>query len=526
MRRLARPLFVASFAALSTSLPAQAPKLGAIDFPTSARGDAQREFVVGVLYLHSFEYASAAAAFRRAQQLDSSFVLAYWGEAMTHTHPVWNEQDTAAARQVLRRLAPTREARAAKAPTARERAYLDAVEILYGEGSKAARDTAYAEAMQRLTASFPDDLETKAFYALALLGLSQGLRDVPTYMRAGAIANEVFEANPRHPGGAHYVIHAFDDPVHAPLGLHAARAYSAIAPDAAHAQHMTSHIFVAMGMWDETTRANEVATRAVRDSAKGWVRRSCGHYGEWLQYAYFQQGRPGAAAQLFEECRVQAIASRSARMRASLAGMRAAQIVESEQWEGTVAKLAVDTAELHDFARVFLDFGTGYAAAKRGDWGVVRGALGALVAHSAATPPDSRGYAMIMKRELDALVALAAKRNDDAVAELRRAIAVEDSLPVDFGPPIDVKPPRELLGETLLQLGRGAEARRELQLQLSRTPGRARTLLALARAALAVGDRPAAEAAYRDLARQWKDAEPGAAELAEVRRALAVAKSP
>ena len=526
MHRVTRSLLVAICLALSTPLPAQVPRLGAIDFPTSASPDAQREFVIGVLYLHSFEYPSAAAAFRRAQKLDSTFALAYWGEAMTYTHPVWNEQDTAVARAVLRKLAPTREARAAKAPTARERGYLEAVEILYGDGSKAARDSAYARAMERLAAAFPSDLEAKSLHALALLGLNQGVRDVPTYMRAGAIAEEVFNANVRHPGAAHYVIHAFDDPVHAPLGLRAARAYSTIAPDAAHAQHMTSHIFVAMGMWDETTRANEIAARAVRDTTSSWVRRSCGHYGEWLQYAYFQQGRPGAAAQLFEECRIQAVSSRSPRLRASLAGMRAVQIVESEQWDGTVAKLAVDTAELPQFARAFLDFGTGYAAAKRGDWGAVRNALGALVARGAATPPDSRGYTTIMKRELDALLALAAGRTDDAVSELRRAIAVEDSLPVDFGPPIDIKPPRELLGETLVQLGRAAEARRELEQQLARTPGRARTLLALARAATAAGDRTRAEATYRELARQWKDAEPGAAELAEVRRALAVARTP
>ena len=524
MHRTFRATLLACCIALSATLRGQAPRLGTIDFPTSAQGDAQREFLVGVLYLHSFEYPSAAAAFRRAQKLDSAFALAYWGEAMTYTHPVWNEQDTAAARGVLRRLGPTRAARLAKAPTPRERGYLEAVEALYGDGSKPARDTAYAQVMERLVAEQPKDYEAKAFYALALLGLNQGARDVPAYIRAGAIADEVLDANPLHPGGAHYVIHAFDDPVHAALGLRAARAYSTIAPDAAHAQHMTSHIFLAMGMWDETTRANEVAARAVRDTAANWVRRSCGHYGEWLQYAYFQQGRPGAAAQLFEECRIQSSGAASARMRASLAGMRAVQIVESEQWEGSIAKLAVDTTSLPAFARTFLDFGTGYAAAKRGDWGAVRAAQTALAAHVAASPPDARGYGVIMGRELDALVAVAAGRNDDAIAALRRAIAVEDSLPVDFGPPLDVKPPRELLGEILLRVGRAADARRELDLQLARTPGRARTLLALARAATAAGERTRAEAAYRELGRLWRNAEPGAAELTEVRRALAVAR--
>src|SRR5439155_1584588 len=178
-----------------------------------------------------------------------------------YTHPVWNEQDGNAARAALQRLAATRDARRAKAPTRREQAYLDAVEILYGDGSKAVRDTAYSLAMGRLVARFPADREAKVFYALSLLGLNQGVRDVPSYLRAAAIVDTVFRENPNHPGAAHLLIHSYDDPIHAPLGLAAARAYSKIAPDAAHAQHMTTHIFLALGMWDEVVSEIEL-TRA------------------------------------------------------------------------------------------------------------------------------------------------------------------------------------------------------------------------------------------------------------------------
>src|SRR5256885_194621 len=227
---------------------AQAPRLGTIDFPTSGAPAARAPFIRGVLLLHSFEYGDAARAFREAQRLDSGFALAYWGEAMTYTHPVWNEQDGNAARAALQRLAATRDARRAKAPTRREQAYLDAVEILYGDGSKAVRDTAYSLAMGRLVARFPADREAKVFYALSLLGLNQGVRDVPSYLRAAAIVDTVFRENPNHPGAAHLLIHSYDDPIHAPLGLAPARAYSKIAPDAAHAQHMTTHIFLALGV--------------------------------------------------------------------------------------------------------------------------------------------------------------------------------------------------------------------------------------------------------------------------------------
>jgi hypothetical protein len=219
---LRRASLVALIAA--SPLAAQDGRLGTIRFPNSGTKAAQKPFVRGVLLLHSFEYQGAATAFREAQRLDPHFALAYWGEAMTWTHPIWDQQNVDSARAVLARLASSPDLRRARAPTPRERGYLEAVEILYGDGAKARRDTLYSAAMARLSEAYPRDLEAKAFYALSLMGLSQGTRNVPTYMRAGALAEEVFVANPDHPGAAHYIIHAFDDAVHAPLGLRAARA--------------------------------------------------------------------------------------------------------------------------------------------------------------------------------------------------------------------------------------------------------------------------------------------------------------
>ncbi|MEO6209475.1 MAG: hypothetical protein ABIQ10_05035 [Gemmatimonadaceae bacterium] len=122
--------------------------------------------------------------------------------------------------------------------------------------SKARRDTLFSASLASLRAAYPTDVDAQLFCALSLLGLNQGDRDVPTYLKTYAIARRVFLAHPNHPGAAHYVIHAVDDPAHASLGLAAARAYSRIAPDASHAQHMTSHIFIALGMWDDVIAAN------------------------------------------------------------------------------------------------------------------------------------------------------------------------------------------------------------------------------------------------------------------------------
>ncbi|MFV1988111.1 MAG: hypothetical protein ACC682_12580, partial [Gemmatimonadota bacterium] len=281
-----------------------ASQVGSVSFPNSGDADAQQAFLRGLALLHSFEYATAEAAFREAQEVDPDFAMAYWGEAMTYNHPIWLQQDSTAARATLDRLGSDSSDRASKAGTERERAYLRAVETLYGPGVKEQRDFAYSAAMRTIHEAYPDDPEAATFYALSILGTAHSGRDFATYMRAAAIVEEVFAAHPGHPGAAHYLIHSYDDPLHAPLGLRAALAYGQIAPDAAHAQHMTSHIFVAMGMWDAVVEANENARRVARAAveARGGVPAGCGHSNFWLEYGYLQQGRPEQAKILLREC--------------------------------------------------------------------------------------------------------------------------------------------------------------------------------------------------------------------------------
>ena len=222
----------------TTVTTAQTQGLGTIDFPTSGSPGAREVFLRGTLLLHSFEYDDAREAFRQAQQLDPDFGMAYWGEAMTNNRPIWVQLDLEDGRATLKRLGETPEARLATMPTEREQGYLRAVEKLFGEGDKLSRDLAYSESMAQLAAEYPDDLNAVSLYALSLLGTRQAERDFTTYMKAAAIAEEVFAKNPHHPGAAHYLIHSYDDPLHAPLGLRAARVYADIAPAAAHARHM------------------------------------------------------------------------------------------------------------------------------------------------------------------------------------------------------------------------------------------------------------------------------------------------
>src|SRR2546430_11968252 len=151
---------------------------GHVNFPNSGAPAAQADFLTGLALLHDFEYADAAAAFRRAEATDPGFAMAFWGEAMTFNHPIWMQQDLKAACDALNKLALTPSARRARAKTDREKEYLDAVEILYGDGSKEQRDFRFEDAMAKLHARYPDDVDSTAFYGLAILGTTHAGRDI------------------------------------------------------------------------------------------------------------------------------------------------------------------------------------------------------------------------------------------------------------------------------------------------------------------------------------------------------------
>jgi tetratricopeptide (TPR) repeat protein len=494
---------------LATAAGAQAPRVGVVAFPNSGSPAAQQDFLTGLAQLHNFEYGPAAQLFRQAQQRDPGFALAYWGEAMTYNHPVWMEQDLTAARAVLQRLGATPDARLAKAGTAREKEYLRAVETLYGDGDKKARDIAYADAMDRIRRTYPDDVEAAAFTALALLGTSHDGRNFAIYMRSAAILEPLFPTHPKHPGIAHYLIHSYDDPIHAPLGLRAAREYSKIAPDAAHAQHMCSHIFVAMGMWDDVVDANETAVKISGGVvAANRPPAACGHYPFWLTYGYLQQGRTQAAMAMVKQCHV-VLSSATTPQWGAFIGMRARYLIDTEDWTGEVAKLAV--APTQPPAVFHQEFVNGFSAVRRGDLAGARAALARMQtarqaieqsvaaadpAHAAMPgmtmpPPDagSLGRLRVLTDEIAAMIRLKEGAAAEAVATLRSSAALEETLPFEFGPPFIDKPAYELLGEALLESNQPREARAAFEKALSRTPDRTAALVGLMTAAARMGDR-------------------------------------
>lgn len=461
---------------LIPDLHAQKNLLGKVDFPNSGAPETQDDFIEGVLFLHNFEYEDAARAFRRAQDKDTDFAMAYWGEAMTHNHPIWMQQDRDAAIKVLNRLGESVEERQSGASTQREKDYLMTLEVLYGntpesEGkSKEERDILYMEAMEELHEKYPEDHETTAFYGLSILGTAHEGRDFAIYMKAAAELFDVWNENPKHPGAAHYLIHSFDDPIHAPLGLPMAKAYSEIAPSAAHAQHMTSHIFLALGMWEDVVDANIVArdVQTTRQKELGEQTTVCGHYPWWLQYGYLQEGETEKAEQVLNRCYERIQNDPTGGEQWHFAVMRGHQIVDTENWssaEEWKAEYESTRAGINYF------FTTALAAVKMGEIEKARQSLDKLM-----DTPESEEW-NIQMNQIKSLLLIEEGNVQGGLQLLNEAVKAESELPIDFGPPTIVKPSYELLADVLLDMGRYSEAIEAYEKQLERTPNRRRALL-------------------------------------------------
>lgn len=550
-------------AACSAVKPAgPAGSLGRIDFPVSGPATARQHFVRGMMAMHSFWYEEARDEFRAATAAAPAFAMGYWGEALTYYHPVWRQEDLAASRAVMAKLPPTAEA------SPRERGFIDAARVLFGDGERKRRWAGYAQALERLHQRFPEDDEAATLYAAALLGVGYlarydegqepGFHD---FARAAALGTDVLAHNPDHPGAAHYVIHAFDDPEHAVLALPAARRYAQIAPEAGHARHMPSHIFVQLGMWPEATRSNESAWEA----SDAWVRRKQldvsqhdFHSLSWLQSIYLEQGQRRKAGEVLARARAALATAREQRawMRVAYAQMAADYLIETDEWARfdellaplagtgpagveadapppapsgpTCHPAAAGAAQSARVEAATLAWLRGLAALAHKDADAAEQAAEALAEVAATRTDDSLRFRVAEANahngwrasELELRARAAALRGDQdaALAQLQAAIAIEERAPAP-GPVTGVTA-RERLGDLWLAADRPADALREYRRTLELHPRRGRALFGAATAATALHD-PSAASLWSELRLVWADADPTQPGIAELHRALA-----
>ncbi len=480
----------------STDKPSEST-LGTISFTPYGQELAQPLFQQGLLLLHSFEYDDARTNFLEAQVLDTNFHMAYWGEAMTYNHTLWHSQKTDEAREALKKLAPTAEERVAIATNELEADLIQGANVLFGEeDDKLVRDVAYSEYMHTLYLKYSGNHEIASLYALSLLG-SAPERDPETYGKGAVVVQDILKENPKHPGALHYLIHSYDDPEHAHLALEAANIYSDVAKDAGHALHMPSHIFVAMGMWDEVVSSN-IASFAASKERKERLdldNNALGYHAlQWLMYGHLQRNEMKEASSLVTDMKAyhDELSSKSAR--AYFTMMRAGYLVDSEDWESEFLKYEIDDSDLNISLRAVNSFIEGMSAYQNEDVA----ALGTVIAHMQAIreadykkmmqrgvstcsgvkwtsqlPTQSDiNIAHIMEMQLEAFNAILASDMDQAEEWFIAATELEDSNSFSFGPPSVVKPAHELYGEWLAERNRSAEASAQFDKALEKAPGR------------------------------------------------------
>jgi len=293
----------------------------------------KEKFEEGLLLLHNFEYEDALVAFEDATAEDSTEVMTHWGEAMSHYKALWKLQNTEKGNAILSRLGDTETERLATIDDSMKQSMWKMVEIMYGEGDFDERNKRLSVYLADLHKQHPTHQEIAAFYALSLIWSTEKYGDGSADLRlAAATADKVLEMNPQHPGALHYKIHALDGPTSAEEAHTAADAYAKVAPSAAHALHMPSHIYLAIGEWASVVKSNQVSYEAsiermerkeLKDGARGY------HSLAWLHYGLLQQERYAEAEQVLRDMLTLVPKDPTKGARGYLVGMQSRQLYES-----------------------------------------------------------------------------------------------------------------------------------------------------------------------------------------------------
>jgi hypothetical protein len=469
-------------------------QLGTVHFPVSCAKSVQKPFERGVALLHSFWYEEAEKEFLDITKDDPNCAMAHWGVAMSLWHQLWNEPDAEVIARGLNEV-DTAEKLGQKA-TPREQAYIAAIKAFYSDSEKsdhAARAKAYSGAMKKVYESYPDDHEAAVFYALSLLA-SEPHNDETFSNRkqAAAILEKLFATEPDHPGVAHYLIHSYDKPQLAELGIPAARRYAQIAPAAPHALHMPSHIFARVGLWQDDINSNLASIAATRKTAAMGMGGEGHqfHAMDFLVYAYLQSGREAEARKVIDEVKSMPVThdmygvGMDMRVYAE-SNFEASYALELHDWQKAAALSPVAGADPEYSAITYLARAVG--AARSGQIADARKDIDEIKA-IAKTLRDKKknGEADFLDRQVaapQAWIAHAEDKDDDAIKMLRTLAEKETDGMSETGN----LPAQELLADLLLEAKRPQQALVEYQTDLKLNPNRFNGLYGAARAAEEAG---------------------------------------
>jgi tetratricopeptide (TPR) repeat protein len=501
-------------------------QLGTVHFPISCAASVQKPFARGVALLHSFWYEEAEKEFLDIAKDDPKCAMAHWGVAMSIWHQLWNDPD---AKVVARGLSEVNAAWAQKA-TPRETAYIAAIGAFYGDSEKldhAARATAYSHAMKKVYETYPDDHEAAVFYALSLLA-SEPHHDETFANRkeAAAILEKLFATEPDHPGVAHYLIHSYDKPQLAQLGIPAARRYAQVAPAAPHALHMPSHIFARVGLWQDDVNSNLASIAATRKTAAMHMGGEGHqfHAMDYLVYAYLQSGREADAQKVIDEIKTMPKMQSMYGMEFdpqtnALSAFPALYDLELRHWSDAAALVPVPGATDGDLSITY--WARAISAARKGDLTQAHKDLAEIenVRQKVLAKKNTEFAEAVMQdyQEAESWILHAEGQDDKAVALLRPLADKNDKLGDEPG----WIPAREMLAELLLEAKRPQQALAEYQTDLKLNPNRFNGLYGAARAAEQAGKQNDANEYYALLLKTCEGGSSTRPELSHAKELLA-----
>ncbi|MDQ4122205.1 MAG: hypothetical protein M3209_12265 [Acidobacteriota bacterium] len=518
-------------------------KLGRVNFSVSCNAQAQKQFNLAVAWLHSFEYEEAEKVFREVTAADPSCGMSYWGVAISNYHPLWAPPS---ANELQKGREAVEKAKSIGARTERERDYIAAIEVFFKDSDKLDHRTrvlAYSDAMERLFNRHPSDSEAGVFYSLTLIakGTMAGDKSYPNEKKAAQILSRILAREPEHPGVTHYLIHSYDYPALAHLALPAARGYAKIAPASAHAQHMPSHIFTRMGLWQEAIQSNlgakaSAEAYAVRNKMPGaWDEQL--HAMDYLAYAYLQSAQDKKALGVLNELsKIQRVDPPNFKVAYSSTAVPARYALERRQWS-EAAKLPLHPVSLEAFpwerfrwAEAHIHFARAIGLARIGDTAAARQEVEKLAEIQKALTEVKGDYNWakqvgIKHQVAAAWLAHAEGKSDESLRLMRSAAEIDDATEKHPVTPGALLPAREQLGELLIELKQPAAALQEFESSLRNAPNRFNGLYGAARAAKLATDRKKARLYYEKLVKLSRLADSVKPEIEEAREFLADANA-
>ena len=487
-------------------------QFGTVIFDVSCPKKIRTDFNLAVALLHSFEYDEAEKVFSKIIDEEPGCAMAYWGVAMCNYHPLWAPPTPSELQKGAKAIAL---AKSLGKISDRESGYIDAIAMFYKDADKVDHHTRcvnFRNAMDLLYRNYPDDKEAAIFYALALVAAADPSDKTFTSQKeAGTILNTIYPGEPGHPGIVHYIIHTYDYPELAELALPAARKYASIAPASAHAQHMPSHIFTRLGLWDECIRSNLMSTASARCYAEN--AHITGHWDEelhgmdYLVYAYLQKAEDSLAKGQWDYLKtIREVYPVNFKVAYAFAAIPARYLLEKKMWRDA-ANLEIQPAafpwEKFPWQIAIIHFTRLLGSVHIGNLDSARAELEKLktLHDTLANEKDiyKANQVEIQIKASEAWILFKEGKNKKALELMNTAADMEDATEKHPVTPGEVIPARELLGDMLLQMGNPVNAFKVYEEDLKRHPNRFNGLYGAALAAEKSGDGAKAGFYYRQL---------------------------